>query len=174
MPPTQVAVQLYTGDGKGKTTATFGLALRAAGHGQRVFIAQFMKGCPYGELSAVSAIPNIEVAQFGWEDCIRREDVSEFHIQRTHDGLETCKQLAASGRYTVLVLDEILVAQWLGLVGLEEVVDFISCYRHHAELVLTGRRAAPELVELADLVTDMACVKHPFDSGIPAREGIEY
>ncbi len=169
-----MAVQLYTGDGKGKTTAAFGLALRVAGHGQRVFIAQFMKGRPYGELQAVSAIPNIEVAQFGWDTCIHREDVSEFHIQRTREGLETCERMVASGRYFLLVLDEILIAQWFGLVGLEEVSDFISRHRHQAELLLTGRRAAPELIELADLVTDMSCVKHPFDSGVSAREGIEY
>lgn len=169
-----MAVQLYTGDGKGKTTAAFGLALRAAGHGKRVFIAQFMKGRMYGELQAVSAIPNIAVVQFGWEACIRREDVSEFHIQRTRQGLDSCNERAKCGRYDVLVLDEILVAQWFGLVGLEDLAGFIARHRHHAELVLTGRRAAPELVELADLVTEMACVKHPFDSGVPAREGIEY
>lgn len=169
-----MAVQLYTGDGKGKTTAAFGQALRAAGHGRRVFIAQFMKGPSYGELQAVSAIPNIEVVQFGWEACIRREDVSEFHIQRSREGLETCERMVASRGCFLLVLDEILVAQWFGLVELEEVSGFISRHRHQAELLLTGRHAAPELIELADLVTDMSCVKHPFDSGVPAREGIEY
>jgi len=169
-----VAVQFYTGDGKGKTTAAFGLALRAAGHGQRAFVAQFMKGRPYGEIRAVSALSEIEVAQFGWDACIRREEVGEFHIRRTREGLAACGRKAATGRYAILVLDEILVAQWFGLVGLEEVADFISSHRSHAELILTGRRAASELVDLADLVTEMVCIKHPFDSGVPAREGIEY
>jgi len=118
-----VAVQFYTGDGKGKTTAAFGLALRAAGHGQRAFVAQFMKGRPYGEIRAVSALSEIEVAQFGWDACIRREEVGEFHIRRTREGLAACGRKAATGRYAILVLDEILVAQWFGLVGLEEVAE---------------------------------------------------
>ena len=169
-----MSVQIYTGDGKGKTTAAFGLALRAAGHDQRVFIGQFMKGRPYGELRAVSAIPEIEVAQFGWDECIRREDVREFHIRRSVDGLQICGQMAASGRFSLLILDEILVAQWFGLVNLDSVVSFIARHRDQAELVLTGRHAAPELIDLADLVTDMECVKHPFKGGAPAREGVEF
>lgn len=166
-------VQIYTGHGKGKTTAAFGLALRAAGHGMSVFIGQFMKGVSYGELETVKAIPLIEVMQFGEEHCIRKEDVTEDYRKITNEGLEICFEKMSSGAYDMIILDEINVAVWFGLVEEQQVLDFIARRPAHVELILTGRYAPQLLIEQADLVTEMKCMKHYFDLGIQAREGIE-
>lgn len=166
-------VHIYTGDGKGKTTAALGLALRAAGHGLRTYIGQFMKGQSYGELEALRDHPLITIEQYGEARCIRREDVSIEDAARARRGLERARDAMMSGRYEIVVLDEIHVAIWFGLLAIEEALAFLDQRPKHVELVLTGRRAAAELLERADLVTEMREVKHYYRRGVQARDGIE-
>ncbi|MBW1686783.1 MAG: cob(I)yrinic acid a,c-diamide adenosyltransferase [Deltaproteobacteria bacterium] len=166
-------VQAYTGDGKGKTTAAVGLAVRAAGHGITSYIGQFLKGQPYGELSALRAHPNITIEQFGDARCIRREEVCEEDRFRAKTGLEKAREAMLSGRYGIIVLDEINVAVWFGLVAEDDVRGFLADRPSNVEVVLTGRRATERLLQEAHLVTEFKKVKHYYDKGIPARDGIE-
>lgn len=166
-------VQVYTGDGKGKTTAALGLALRAAGHGMRTYIGQFMKGQRYGELDALRGHPYITIEQYGDVRCIRREEVTPEHIAQAHRGLQRAREAMLSGEYDIVVLDEVNVSIWFGLLTVEEVLAFIEEKPPEVELVLTGRRAPPELIDRADLVTEMREVKHYYRHGVMARDGIE-
>ena len=171
--PTRGYVQVYTGGGKGKTTAALGLALRASGHGMRTYVGQFMKGERSGELVATSGNPYITIEQYGDPGCIRREDVTPDHVAQAHQGLMRARQAIGSGQYDIVVLDEINVTIWFGLVAVYEVLALIDERPERVELVLTGRRAPAELIERADLVTEMREVKHYFALGVSAREGIE-
>ena len=166
-------VQVYTGDGKGKTTACLGLALRAAGHGMRTYIGQFMKGQHYGELEALRDHPLITVEQYGDVRCIRREEVTPEHVAQARRGLERAREALLSGQYEIVVLDEVNVAIWFGLLTVQELLAFLDQRPDHVEVVLTGRRAPQELIERADLVTEMREVKHYYEQGVVARKGIE-
>ncbi|MDY6877618.1 MAG: cob(I)yrinic acid a,c-diamide adenosyltransferase [Chloroflexota bacterium] len=166
-------VQVYTGDGKGKTTAALGLALRASGHGLHTYIGQFMKGQPYGELDALHDHPHITIEQYGDVRCIRREEVTSEHVTQAHRGLERAREAMLSGKYDIVVLDEVNVTVWFGLLDVEEVLAFLDEKPEPVEVVLTGRRAPPELIEQANLVTEMREVKHYYEQGVLAREGIE-
>jgi cob(I)alamin adenosyltransferase len=166
-------VQIYTGDGKGKTTAALGLALRAMGHGMRTYIGQFMKGQPYGELDALRDYPLITIEQYGDIRCIRREEVTSEHITQAQRGLSQVRKAIRSGQYDIVVLDEVNVTVWFGLLTVEEVLAFLDERPAHVEVILTGRRAPQELIERADLVTEMREVKHYYQQGVPARKGIE-
>jgi cob(I)alamin adenosyltransferase len=170
---TRGAVQVYTGDGKGKTTAALGLALRASGHGMRTYVGQFMKGQHYGELSALQNHPYITIEQYGDVRCIRREDVTPEHVAQARRGLERARQAMLSGEFDIVVLDEVNVSIWFGLLSTEEVLAFLDRRPERVEIVLTGRRAPQELIERADLVTEMREVKHYYQQGVPARNGIE-
>ncbi len=166
-------VQVYTGNGKGKTTAAIGLAIRSAGYGLRSFIGQFMKGIPYGEHVALRAIPEITIEQFGDKTCLRQDDVTELHRRQARTGLARCREIMSSKTYDLIVLDEINVAIWFGLVSEQDVLAFIEEKPENVELILTGRYAPQTIVSRADLVTEMKAVKHYFDTGLPARDGIE-
>ncbi len=166
-------VQIYTGDGKGKTTAALGLALRATGHGMRAYIGQFMKGQPYGELDALRDHPLITIEQYGDVRCIHREEVTPEHIAQAQRGLARARQAIQSGQYDIVVLDEVNVTVWFGLLTVEEVLAFLDERPARVEVILTGRRAPQELIERADLVTEMREVKHYYQQGVPARKGIE-
>jgi cob(I)alamin adenosyltransferase len=166
-------VQVYTGDGKGKTTAALGLALRASGHGMRTYIGQFMKGQQYGELEALRDHPCIMLEQYGDLRCIRREEVTSKHVAQAQRGLEQAREAMLSGKYDIVVLDEVNVAIWFGLLGVEEVLAFLDQRPACVEVILTGRRAPQELIDRADLVTEMREVKHYYAQGVAAREGIE-
>jgi cob(I)alamin adenosyltransferase len=166
-------VQVYTGDGKGKTTAALGLALRAAGHGMRTYIGQFMKGQHYGELDGFRDHPAVTIEQYGDVRCIRREDVTPEHIAQAQRGLERAWKAMLSGQYDVVVLDEVNVTIWFGLLAVEEVLAFLDQRPDRVEVILTGRRAPQELIERADLVTEMREVKHYYQQGVQARKGIE-
>ena len=166
-------VQVYTGDGKGKTSAALGLALRASGHGLRTYIGQFMKGQHYGELDALRDHPLITIEQYGDVRCIRREEVTPDHVAQAHRGLERAREALLSGRYDIVVLDEVNVAIWFGLLDVEEVLALLDERPAHVEVILTGRRAPQELIERADLVTEMREVKHYYQQGVMARKGIE-
>jgi len=178
-------VQVYTGDGKGKTTAALGLALRASGYGMRTYIGQFMKGQHYGELDALrdygagasgagtSPAPTITIEQYGDVRCIRREEVTSEHVAQARRGLERAREAMLSGQYDIVVLDEVNVTIWFGLLTVEEVLAFLDQRPEHVEVILTGRRAPQELIERADLVTEMREVKHYYQQGVMARKGIE-
>jgi cob(I)alamin adenosyltransferase len=166
-------VQVYTGDGKGKTTAALGLALRASGHGMRTYIGQFMKGQRYGELDALRDHACITIEQYGDPRCIRREEVTPEHVAQAWQGLGRALEAMLSGEYEIVVLDEVNVAIWFGLLQVEDVLAFLDQKPERVEVILTGRRAPQELIDRADLVTEMREVKHYYALGVMAREGIE-
>jgi cob(I)alamin adenosyltransferase len=174
-------VEVYTGDGKGKTTAAFGLALRAAGRGNTVLIYQFLKppALELGERLAAerSGLPiHVEALEARWDifRSLRREqDVAGARVA-VKDALARLTKLATQKAYDVLVLDEIVFCLSQGLAQFEDIKHLIEGKDVHVELILTGQGATPELVALADLVTEMKKVKHPFDKGVPARPGIDY
>ncbi|MBC8186068.1 cob(I)yrinic acid a,c-diamide adenosyltransferase [candidate division KSB1 bacterium] len=166
-------IQIYTGDGKGKTTAALGLALRAAGRGFRTYIAQFMKGQSYGELKSIRLIPEIEIEQFGKNTFIHVDQAAPQDIQMAKNGLKKAKEKMLSGEFNIIILDEINMAIHFKLLPIADVVDFIAVKPGEVELVLTGRRAPDELIQSADLVTEMREIKHYYAQGVTARDGIE-
>lgn len=170
-------VLVYTGDGKGKTTAAFGLALRAAGRGLRVHVIQFIKGAmKTGEVDLIAGgLPLITVERVGKGFTWRRDVVPTFedHVAAARAGLARAREAVTSGDYRVVILDEINVALKKKLLPVEEVIALLGARPGHLHLVLTGRGAPEELLERADLVTEMRCVKHPFQRGIPAQVGID-
>lgn len=172
----QGLVTIFTGDGKGKTTAAIGSIIRAAGHGLRVFIIYFMKGKDYihGENSILSQLPNVKTASFGQTGWVDKENIKAEHREQAALALATAKDAINSGEYDIIVLDEINVAINYGLIELYEVAKIIKDRPKRVELILTGRYAEPQLVQTADLVTEMLMVKHPYSQGIKARRGIDY
>ncbi|WP_101513932.1 cob(I)yrinic acid a,c-diamide adenosyltransferase [Thermotoga sp. SG1] len=166
-------VHVYTGDGKGKTTAALGLSVRAACAGLRVFIGQFLKGTPVSELKLKEFFRNIEIVQYGTSEFVVGRP-SEEQIKKAKEGLRDVKERLISGRYDVVVLDELCVAIHFGFFSREEIEDLLSVRPENVELVITGRYAPEWLIEKADLVTEMKEVKHYYREGVRAREGIEY
>lgn len=166
-------IQIYTGNGKGKTTAALGLAVRAAGHGLRTYIAQFMKGQLYGELKSLRAIPEITIEQFGKNTFVHIDQPGAEDIQMAQTGLTKAWDAMRSGRFQIIILDEILVALHFKLLALEQVMDLIDNKPTSVELILTGRYAPAALIEKADLVTEMAELKHYYRQHVMARDGIE-
>ncbi|NLO07748.1 MAG: cob(I)yrinic acid a,c-diamide adenosyltransferase, partial [candidate division WS1 bacterium] len=164
-------VQVYTGDGKGKTTAALGLALRAAGAGLRIFIGQFVKGMEYSELRALERFPEIEVRRYGRDCFIDREPEPE-DIEAARAGLEDARAELISGRWDVVILDEANIATYFKLFPVEDLLALIEQKPADVELVITGRRADPRVIEAADLVTEMREVKHYYQQGVPCRKGI--
>jgi len=168
-------VQVYTGDGKGKTTAALGLALRAVGHGLSVCMIQFMKGSAnYGELAAAAKLPGFTIVQTGRDEFVDRKNPAQVDVEMARDGLARAGAVLREGRHDLVVLDEINVALDFGLVTLEDVLGLIAARPPHVELVLTGRRAHPDVMKAADLVSEVLNIKHHYDAGVAAREGIEY
>ena len=166
-------LQVYTGDGKGKTTAALGLTLRAAGAGLRVFIAQFVKGMHYSELDALKRFEDlVTVKQYG-RDCFIKKEPAEEDVAAARRGLGEARKALSSGEYDVVVLDEASIATFYGLFSADELLAAIDSRPEGVEVVVTGRRAAPELLDRADLVTEMREVKHYYAGGVEAREGIE-
>jgi cob(I)alamin adenosyltransferase len=168
-------VQVYTGDGKGKTTAAFGLAMRAAGHGERVLVLQFMKADPtWGEIVSAKKL-GVEVEQVGLDHWVIKGEATDDDLAAAAAGFARARDLVMSGDHDLVVLDELITAVFFELVGLDEVLRLITFDRPaRVELVLTGRRAPAEIVEAADLVTEMRPLKHYYDAGVQAREGIEF
>jgi len=168
-------VQVFTGNGKGKTTAALGATLRALGHGLRVYIGFFMKGkYSYGEFSILAKLPNIEMANYGFRYLTDPAHIKPEEIDQAKQALSAARKAMLSGRYDLIVLDEINVASGLKLIEPDDVITLIKDKPENVELILTGRYADNKVIEMADLVTEMVKIKHPFTNGIPARKGIEY
>lgn len=167
-------VQLYTGDGKGKTTAAVGQAVRAVGHGMRVVIIQFMKGRLYGELAVADRLEELTIEQYGRDEFVDPDNPAAVDVELAQKGWDRARELVTDRSVDMLILDEINVAVSFGLIPLESVRDFVLNKPSGLELVLTGRYAPDELIELADTVTEMREIRHHFNRGIEAREGIEY
>jgi len=166
-------VHVYTGDGKGKTTAALGLALRAAGAGWNVFIAQFVKGMRYSELSILERLSDrVTVRQLG-RSCFIKGAAEPADLECAEQGLAECEEVILAGDHRLVVLDEANVAVALGLFPVESLLELISLRADRTELVITGRWAHPRLIEVADLVTEMREVKHYYRHGILARVGVE-
>lgn len=172
----QGLISIFTGDGKGKTTAAIGAVVRAAGHGLRAFIIYFMKGKDYihGENIILSKLPNVSLASFGHEGWVDKENIKPEHKEQAGLALAAARKAVNSGEYDIIVLDEINIAINYGLIELDEVIRLLNDKPKHVELILTGRYADPKLVQMADLVTEMQMIKHPYTQGIKARKGIDY
>lgn len=171
-------VIVFTGNGKGKTTSALGVALRACGHNMKVAMLQFIKGSwHYGELDSVKKLsPNFELIPLGKgfvgivDDKLPREE----HIKAAKEALAIAKEKITSGRYRIVILDEINVAVRLNLIDIQDLLDLIKAKPKELHLIITGRGADPKLVEAADLVTEMREIKHPYQKGITAQRGIDY
>ena len=157
--------QVYTGNGKGKTTAALGLAVRALGNGYHVYIGQFMKGQEYGELRTFAKLDNIIIERFGTENCI----ISKEHVQH----IKRAKEALVCGDFELVILDEICVAHFFDLVTEDEILALMELKPENVELVLTGRYAPQAIIDRADLVTEMKEIKHYYNIGVMARDGIE-
>ena len=166
-------IQLYTGNGKGKTTAALGLALRAVGAGKKVFIAQFVKGMHYAEMDVLKRLPEIELKQYGL-DCFIENQPMEADIAAARKGLEEVTGMILENKYDVIILDEVCIALYYHLFETEELTGILLKKPEAMEIILTGRYAPPELFEIADLVTEMKEIKHYYNKGILARKGIEF
>lgn len=169
-------IQVYTGDGKGKTTAALGLALRAVGHGMNVLVIQFMKGkSNCGELESARRLsPHLEIIPMGRDVFVSRDHPDPEDILLAQKGLSLAKRAVEDAEYDVVILDEINVAVDYGLILLPDLLKILDAKPATVELILTGRNAKQELLERADLVTEMLGRKHYDTKGIPAREGIEH
>lgn len=171
----QGLIQVYTGDGKGKTTAALGQSVRAAGYGLRVLILQFIKaGDATSELRSVQQLSNLEIRQLGRALSFIKNKPSPDDIEHARRGWAEAQRVISSGEYDVIVLDEMNVVLDLGMLSCTEVMSFLRQRPTHVEVILTGRKAPDEVIAGADLVTEMRCVKHPYEKGIAARKGIEY
>ncbi len=166
---------VFTGKGKGKTSAAFGMAMRFLGYGKKVVVVQFLKGKKTGELLLKKNLPNLEVVQFGTEDFVDLKNPSREDIEQAKEALFYAKRLLTrSYRPDLLILDEVNVALSSGMVGEKEVLELLEKLPEKTNLVLTGRGATKKIIQKADLVTEMRDVKHPFSKGKKEKKGLEY
>jgi cob(I)alamin adenosyltransferase len=173
MPP-KGTIQIYTGNGKGKTTASLGAGLRAAGHGWKVVMIQFMKGRLYGELASCRSLGGFIIEQHGRDEFVDPDNPDPIDIELAEKGWSRALELAGDASIDMLILDEINVAVSFGLIPLNRVLELVKRKPEGLELILTGRYADPRLIELADTVTEMREIKHHYNAGIKSRKGIEY
>lgn len=168
-------VHIYTGNGKGKSTAAIGQAVRAAGFGLKTYFAQFMKEYPYNELNSLKHLSQwITIEQFGGDEFVYKKELpGEEELVKAKKGLQTAREKMLSGEYDLIILDEAIVAIYFKLITIENLVEFIKSKPENVELILTGRYCPEKLIELADLVTEMKEVKHYYQKGIPSRRGID-
>ncbi len=172
---TRGLVYIFTGAGKGKTSAALGTVFRASGQGLRVYIVYFMKGgCSYGERSILGMLSNVNMASFGQRVLIDSANIKPEEIEQARQALAASREAMLSGNYDLVVMDEVNLAVAWNLVELDEVIKLINDKPKNVELILTGRKADAELIKLADVVTEMLKIKHPYDKGVMARKGIDY
>ena len=167
-------IHIYTGPGKGKTTSALGLGLRAAGAGFKVHMIQFMKGRRYCELESVENLTNFTIVQYGRDEFVSKEKPEQIDIDLAQEGFNHTQDIVKSGKYDMAILDEINVAIDYHLIPLEKVLKLIEEKPEKLELILTGRYAHPELIKIADVVTEMLEIKHPYQQGVLARKGIDF
>lgn len=168
-------IQVYTGDGKGKTTCALGLAFRAVGRGLQVYIIQFLKGRDTGELNAAPRLaPELTIVSFGRAGLVNLKTPAPEDLDLARQALDLARSVISAGKHDLVVLDEINVALAAGLVPLDEVLNLLHSRPPHVEVVLTGRNAPPEIIDAADLVTEMRPLKHYWQAGLAARRGIEW
>lgn len=168
-------ILVNTGNGKGKTTASLGLCMRALGHNQTVGFLQFMKGSKnYGEVKLASVLPNFTLVQSGQESFVSYENPDPVDIRMAQEGFELAKRWFEEDKYDLIVLDEILVAVAFKLISVQQVLDLVKNKPSHLNLVLTGRYAAPEIIEIADTVTEMTEQRHAYQKGVEAKAGMEF
>lgn len=170
-------ILIYTGNGKGKTTAALGTAFRSIGYDWNVCIVQFIKGnWKYGEMESVKLVPNIELHQMGKGFCkIMGDDIPESeHRSAAENALEFATEKMLSGKYELLILDEVFVAISTGILSEKKVIEFLNKKPNNMNLILTGREATKKIMKIADLVTEMKEIKHPFQKGILSKKGIDY
>ena len=168
-------VQVFTGNGKGKTTAALGTVLRAAGHGFKIFIVFFLKGeYTLGEFATLPQLPDVTVASYGLRRLVDRKNVKPEEIEQAKLALEAAREAIQSGNYDLVMMDEVNVAVEYKLIDLDDVINLVKNKPVNVELILTGRYADKKLLEMADLVTEMVNIKHPYEVGIDARKGIEF
>lgn len=165
-------IQVYTGNGKGKTTAALGLSLRAVCAGKKVYFGQFAKGMNYSELKVPKFLPNFTMEQFGKAVFIHGKP-TEDDINMAQIGFKKIKAIVSSGKYDVVVLDELNIAIYYNLISLEDVLKMMEDKYYGTEIIITGRYANPKIMEKADLVTEMREIKHYYNKGVKARAGIE-
>jgi cob(I)alamin adenosyltransferase len=165
-------VQIYTGNGKGKTTCALGLSLRAVCAGKKVYFGQFVKGMEYSELNAPNILHNFTMKQYGRDKFIFNNPIEEDY-KLAKEALKELKEILSSGEYDVVVMDEINIAIHYNLFSVKEVIDILENKAEHVEVIMTGRYAKEELIERADLVTEMKEIKHYYKAGVQARIGIE-
>ncbi|MCY6957808.1 cob(I)yrinic acid a,c-diamide adenosyltransferase [Clostridium brassicae] len=165
-------IHIYTGNGKGKTTAALGLALRAVCSGKKVFFGQFLKGMKYSELDATKYLPNFIMKQYGAEKFICSSP-SQKDVEIARKGILEIKEVLAKGEYDIVVLDELNIALYYNLFSVEEIIDILEKRKDNIEVVITGRYAPQKLINKADLVTEMREIKHYYKKGVEARIGIE-
>jgi len=168
-------VQIYTGNGKGKSTAAIGQAVRAAGFGLKTYIAQFMKEYPYNELISLKHLSEwITIEQFGGDEFVYKQELpGEEELAKAKKGLSSAEEKMLSGEYDIIILDEAIVAIYFKLIETSDLVEFVTHKPENVEIILTGRYCPEELITLADLVTEMKEVKHYYQKGITSRRGIE-
>jgi cob(I)alamin adenosyltransferase len=168
-------IQIYTGAGKGKTTAALGLALRAVGHGFKVIMIQFMKGkINYGELEAVKKIPNFVIEQYGRPDFVNPENPSAEDVKLAHQAFQRAKSVIKTKEFDFVILDEINVAVAFGLIPMQDVINMMKATPRKLELIMTGRYMPDEFTDYADMISEIKEIKHHFQNGVAARKGIEY
>ncbi len=168
-------IHLYMGEGKGKTTAALGLALRAWGQGLRISVIQFTKSVHRsGEFKAIQGLEGIDISQFGTGRFITDNGPTEEDCERAEEGLKAASRALAGGGYDMVILDEINIALYYRLIGLDDVIEALQNRAPEVEVVITGRNPPEELIDLADYVTEFKLIKHPFDKGVEARKGVEY
>lgn len=170
----QGLVEVYTGDGKGKTTAALGLAMRAAGRGMKVLMVQFLKGRRYGELASAERLEGFEIIQSGLDSFVKKGEPTDEDLRLARKGLETAREAIMSGEFDIVILDEVNIAVELGVLSVDDILPLIDDRPGTVEVVLTGRYAPAEFIDRADIVTEMKCERHCFDEGMGMREGIEF
>ena len=167
-------IHVYTGNGKGKTTAAIGLGIRALGNGLKVLMIQFMKGRRYSELDALEQMKDFTVVQFGRDEFVSKKNPEKIDIDLAQKGISYAREVLQKNLFDVVILDEINVAVDFQLIALDDVLNLLKLKPKTMELILTGRYAPPELIKHADVVSEVLEIKHPYQKGIQSRKGIDW
>jgi cob(I)alamin adenosyltransferase len=167
-------IHVYTGSGKGKTTAALGLGLRATGAGLKVHMIQFMKGRRYSEIDALDYLPNFTISQHGRDEFVSKKNPEQIDIDMAQEGFSYAKKIIKENNFDLVILDEINVAIDFNLITLSDVLKLVRSKPDELELVLTGRYAHPDIIKSADLVSEILEIKHPYQKGIQSRKGIDF